>query len=60
MIFWGLGLVFGGAGMLRWGVHAISRRPAAGSDYRIFLGVALVAVGALVLACVIVSWLAFG
>jgi hypothetical protein len=60
MILWGLGMVFGGAGILRWGVHAISRRPAAGSDYRIFLGVALVAAGVLVFACAIVKWLAFG
>jgi hypothetical protein len=42
----GVGLMVLGAILVRWGVSALRKKPTASSDYRLFLGAAVFALGA--------------
>lgn len=58
MAIWGLGLIFAGAATTQWGLYAISKQPTAGSDFRIFLGLALFAAGVVTMLVKAAMWLA--
>jgi hypothetical protein len=55
----GVGLMMLGVILVRWGVHALSKKPTAASDYRVICGAALVGIGLFVLILRLVVWLVY-